>query len=146
MMGTLKDMIDFLEDTHLVMQSIAGKLGKLQENFNRNYNNVISVRNAEIEFLQEEFFNAPESFPREIRELFDKNLEVQKNIFEKNFTALVKKRDNLREEIELINLQKIFPGSLKSQTPPLTRKRRGLKSGLRRLRKMLKLTINGLTR
>jgi DNA repair exonuclease SbcCD ATPase subunit len=127
-MGSLKDMINFLYDTRHTMESILDKLDKLQEHFNRNYNNVIAVRNSEIEFLQKEFFARPESFPAEIRELYNKNLKTQEKIFSENLSAIIKKRDELKSNIDQINKDRIaFSEKLKKSNTTLDAKEEALK-------------------
>lgn len=127
-MGSLKDMINFLERTEGCIGSITEKLEKLQEHFNRNYNNVISVRNSEIEFLQKKFLSSPESFPSEIRELFNRNLKTQEKVFSENLSAIIKKRDDLKSSIDQINKNRIaFSEKLKKSNTTLDAKEEALK-------------------
>jgi chromosome segregation ATPase len=133
-MGSLKEMIGFLDDTRKIMESILDKLGKLQEHFNRNYNNVIAVRNSEIQFLQKEFFTRPESFPAEIRELYSRNLKTQEKIFSENLSAIIKKRDELKSNIDQINKDRIdFSEKLKKSNTTLDAKEEALKKKVEEL-------------
>lgn len=127
-MGSLKEMVKFLEDTREIMESILDKLGKLQEHFNRNYNNVIAVRNSEIEFLQGEFFRHPDSFPPEITELYNTNLKRQEKSFDDNLSAIGKKRNELKESIDQINKDRIaFSDKLRKSNTDLDKKEEALK-------------------
>ena len=80
-MGSLKNMIAFLEDTAETLVSITEKLEKIQSHFNKNFNNVAKIRSDEIEFLQEEFFKDKNLFPDEVNKLFNEGLKSQADIF-----------------------------------------------------------------
>ncbi|HPJ36351.1 MAG TPA: hypothetical protein PK358_16050 [Spirochaetota bacterium] len=135
-MGSLKDMVHFLEDTLDSMESIQNKLEKLQEHFNKNFNNVIAVRNSEIEFLQKEFFMDQEKFPDEIRDLYKTGLKNQEKAFEENLSSLKKKKEELKKELDGINAERLsFSSNLKRSNKKLDKKEEDLKKKVEELEK-----------
>jgi len=87
-MGTLADMIRFLNQTEKSLTSMIEKLEKLQEHFNNNYSRVKLVRETETEFLQSEFFRDPGHFAEELRGVFAAQVEEQTRIFDENLRHL----------------------------------------------------------
>jgi predicted nucleic acid-binding Zn-ribbon protein len=106
-MGSLASMIEFLTNTSEELDDIKNKLDKIQEYFNNNFSNVNQIRIAEIEFLQNEFFENRESFPVEISKLYDDEYRKQEGIFNNNIEEMRKKKEKLRREFESINNKKL---------------------------------------
>ena len=71
-MGTLSELVRFLEKSEKAVDSIIEKLNEVQSVYNRNFNNVRTVRTSEIDFLQDEFFKNPARFPEAIPALYSR--------------------------------------------------------------------------
>ncbi len=106
-MGSLSQMIQFLNGTCKTLDEIIGKLDKLQEYFNNNYSNVRTVRNNEIEFLQDEFFSNTKSYPDEFLRDYEKNLKSQEDLYEKNLAKLCNKQKEMRASLEKYNRERL---------------------------------------
>jgi len=106
-MGTLADMVAFLDDTSAILDDIGRKVGKIQEYFNVNFNNVTAVRTDEISRLQENFFRDRNGFPPDISRLFEKEFPLQEKIFINELAALKTKRDGLRDELKKKDSERI---------------------------------------
>jgi hypothetical protein len=106
-MGTLADMIRFLNQTEKSLTSIIEKLDKLQEHFNNNYSRVNQVRDSETEFLQAEFFRQPDTFPGELRAVFEREMEEQARVFAENLRQLQETRAELEKKQVLANEKRV---------------------------------------
>jgi hypothetical protein len=117
-MGSLNDLIKFVEDTTGSVTEIHSKVSKVQETFNSNFNNVVKVRNSELEFLQEKFFSDHSLFPSKMNELYNEALPVQKKSFTKNLSDLSARKKELETELAAINKNRneLFDKLKKSNT------------------------------
>lgn len=135
-MSTLKNMIEFLEETAGSMDSINSKLEKIQAHFNSNFNNVVKVRSAEIEFLQDEYFKDQSQFPPEVTELYSISLETQKKLFQENLQDLKKKSADMNKTLNDINKTRItYMERLKKSNIALDKKEEALKEKIAILEK-----------
>ncbi|MFC1669165.1 hypothetical protein ACFL20_02155 [Spirochaetota bacterium] len=98
-MGSLKDMIKFLEKTNDSLGKVEKNLDEIQEYFNNNFSNLNIIRNEEIEFLQDEFFNDYNKFPGEIQKLYKGEIKNQEDLFDKNYTSLLGKKNQIDSEL-----------------------------------------------
>jgi len=127
-MGSLKNMIDFLEDTSDTLKSISEKLEKIQSHFNKNFNNVAKIRSDEIEFLQEEFFKDKNLFPGEVDKLYKDALKSQDVIFSEKLNELKTKKDEMSKSLKEINSSRItYMSKLKKSNLTLDSKEEALK-------------------
>jgi hypothetical protein len=86
------------------------------------------VRNAEIEFLQKEFFKDSSRFPAEITAFYKKGLSGQEKIFDGNLSDLNKKRDEMKNQLDEINRQRLeYAAKLKKSNTDLDSKEEALK-------------------
>jgi predicted nucleic acid-binding Zn-ribbon protein len=133
-MGTLKSMVEFIETSISTASEIDEKLNKIQAHFNTNFNNVIKVRTAEIEFLQNEFFKDPDKFPREVRDLYKESLIEQGKKFKQNLSKLEEQNIKLDGEIkELSKNSHDYFAKIKKVNTDLDNKEERLKSDINTL-------------
>ena len=92
-MGSLAEMIEFLEAADRDLGLFYGKLEEVQRHFDSNVNNVIAVREAEIGFLQDAFLAGPGQFPESFRREFDEQSRAQAVLFDAQLDGLRLKRD-----------------------------------------------------
>ncbi len=105
-MGSLTGMITFLKKTSENLESIIEKLDKIQNFFNSNFSNVNMIRNAEYEFLQDEFFANKKNFPSEIIKMYEKQLKKQEPEFDKNFSKLSNEKSEVDKEMNKANSER----------------------------------------
>jgi|GEM_PF-871975 len=99
-MGSLADMISFMDSGLGTTKRIYEKLNEIENEYNSNFNNVIKIRNREIEFLQKEFFNNREDFPDEIGKYYDKAIPEQTKLFDKQLMELQAKKETMEQELQ----------------------------------------------
>lgn len=106
-MGTLADMVRFLNQTEKCLNSIIEKLEKLQEHFNNNYSRVNQVRENETEFLQAEFFRQPGQFAEELGAVFEAEVVAQAQVFDDSLRRLEEIRRELAKKQLTANEQRV---------------------------------------
>jgi len=130
-MGTLKSLIDFIETSISTASEIDIRLNKIQEHFNVNFNNIVKVRTAEIEFLQNEFFKDQGKFPEEIKVIYKETLIEQGKKFKQNLARLEEQKTKLDAEIkELSKSSLTYFAKLKKTNSDLDKKEEILKSDI----------------
>jgi len=105
-MGSLKQMINFLDKNEKNILSIQDKLEKIQIYFNDNFKNVEKIRNDEIQFLQKEFFSNQSVYPTEIVKIYNKKVKLQEKEYQKNLNTIIKRRDKLKEKFSILQEKK----------------------------------------
>lgn len=106
-MSDLAFCISFLDKTNKELDSIIKKLEKLQRYFSDNFDNVVRVRNSELEFLQKEFFNDDTSFPSVIKQIYLSELPLQGSEFSENFQELSKSMKEIEDSLKKTDANRI---------------------------------------
>ena len=133
-MADLKQMLQFLDETGKTVNGIHKKFVSVQEFFNRNYNNVNSIRNEELEFLQDEFFADSGRFPREIRKAYESGLKAAEASFTENLNILKGQKSALGEKLKSLDTSRLeYARTLKESNLDLDRKEEKIKAGIAEL-------------
>ena len=133
-MGSLKDMLSFLEKTSKCLIEIDTKLDNIQRYFNDNFSNVNEIRRKELEFLQNAFFEDPSSFPSDVRTLYKKKLHDEEEAFERNLKELEDTRAECeKQHIKANNDRLTYFKKVKDQNAELDRREEKLKEQVEKL-------------
>jgi len=133
-MGSLASMIDFLDDNSNSLKNISEKLGKIQQYFNENFNNVNRIRKEEIKFLQENFFKNRKNLPAEIEKFYEEMLPDQKKKFNSEFEDLKKKMNSISGRLDQADENRIKQiTKIKKNNTRLDRKEEKLKVNISEL-------------
>ncbi len=114
-MGTLKDMLNFLEETRVQIRVIHDRLDELQKYFNDNFINVNKIRNSEIKFLQKSFFEDSTQFPHEISDFYRKEISEQQKKYAANIQKLKSGQGQLKAKFKKIDSMRINYFKLKKE-------------------------------
>jgi len=98
-MGSLAEMIEFLDATERDLQFFYGKLEEIQLHFDGNVRNVIMIREDEVGFLQDAFLAEPAQFPEAFRQEFESQLQVQAALFDTQLDGLRARRDEKARQL-----------------------------------------------
>lgn len=107
-MGTLTDIILFIDNTSKTIISVIDKLENMQKYFSSQFSILTEEREKAILYLQNEFFKDESIFPLAIVNVYTDSLKKKKETFNENYDKLKDKKNELKGKLKEIDQSRLL--------------------------------------